>query len=202
MVANAFGPSSSSSTAPANEPSPPKRAKTEWDSPPLDSIKKEEDVADNIKTDEQATAFLEQMTELLKNASEAPDMISHDIAGALDQLLKGYGGGLDATDPLVGSGLTDPLLGQDGSASAPGDEFVEFFDFSSCAPLEEDDNASKAATPDLVSSSSTNPSPGSGSEPESSQHPHSSSATASSSSTGIKKRRPTQHATVRTLEGN
>lgn len=44
------------------------------------------------------------------------------------------------------------------------DEFIEYIDFSSFGTLDDDENGSKAHTPDLVSASSTNPSPESGSE--------------------------------------
>lgn len=68
------------------------------------------------------------------------------------------------------------LLGSDLGASNGGvsspikDEFVEFFDFSSYAAHEEDDTGSKANTPELISSSSTNPSPESGSEADPAHH--------------------------------
>ncbi|TFK70305.1 hypothetical protein BDN72DRAFT_839158 [Pluteus cervinus] len=161
---NASG--SSGSSGPISEPSPPKRVKIEWE----ESVKKEEEAPEMVKTEEEATALIEQVAELLTAAT--PD--AFELSTTLDQLLKGYGTGIDTSD------VSDPNLG-DGGFGIPGDEVFEFFDFSSCAPHEEDETASKAATPDLVSSSSTNPSPGSGSEAEGSQHPSTSSSFSSSS---------------------
>jgi len=60
-------------------------------------------------------------------------------------------------------GMGDGSAPQDGAPPVV-DEFVEFFDFSSFGAGDEDDAGSKAETPDLISSSSTNPSPESGSE--------------------------------------
>lgn len=85
-----------------------------------------------------------------------------DISETLDLILKGYGSVPDAPD---GAGISSLGMGEPNgvrdSPPAPqlpaGDEFVEYFDFSSFG--NEDDSSSKVATPDLVSSSSTNPSP-------------------------------------------
>jgi len=80
----------------------------------------------------------------------------------LDTIFKGFGA---STDDSAGGSMSSLGMGGDGSVSQAGgppphvDEFVEFFDFSSFGTLDEDDAGSKAATPDLISSSSTNPSP-------------------------------------------
>ncbi|CAK5268789.1 unnamed protein product [Mycena citricolor] len=124
------------------EPSPPKRQKTEWDGPPSESLKARADQFDKARTEEDSATLLEQMTELFKMASDSSGQdsgITRDFSETLDTIFKDFGGP---------------------------DEFVEFFDFSSFGPDEDAaESESKAATPDLVSStSSTNPSPESLSE--------------------------------------
>lgn len=146
-------PSTSNAAAVTDEPSPPKRPKTEWEGPPDDVLKAKTEAVENIQTEEDASAFLEKMTELIKTGH------SSDISDTLDMILKGYGG---ATDGL---GMGD--MGGARESSPPplplADAFDEFFDFS-LGGLDEDDVGSKAPTPDLLSSSSTNPSPESASE--------------------------------------
>ncbi|KAF8659053.1 hypothetical protein AX16_001925 [Volvariella volvacea WC 439] len=176
-------------SAPANGPSPPKKVKTEWEGQPPSG--EETTPADEVKTQEQANQFLEQMTELIKMASSnAPESLANDISGALDQILTSYSGSADPSDGLNGLpslGVDSGASGQDASSASSNvaDEFTQFFDFSS---LEEDDlsikpvgnasSASKAPTPELVGpSSAPTSSPESVSEAESSYHPHASSST-------------------------
>lgn len=157
-----------------NEPSPPKRPKTEgeWSGPTNEAVIKKAEVIENIKTEEDASAFLEQMTEFIKMAGEGQqEALSSDISETLDQILKGYGSVPDGPDALHGfssfGSLGEPSTQASTSKPHP-DEFVEFFDFSSfTAADEENDTDSKAATPEL---SSTGPSPDSGSEADGVQH--------------------------------
>jgi hypothetical protein len=146
----------------------PKRIKTEWDDPPSEELSKRKEQAENVKTEEDASAFFEQMSELIKLAAtgEGQESLTSDISETLDMILKGYSSAPDAPE-ASGSSLMSLGLGDAGprDSSPPrkpsADEFVEFFDFSSFSTLEDDDAGSKAPTPDLVSSSSANPSPGS-----------------------------------------
>jgi hypothetical protein len=154
-----------SSSSAANEPSPPKRPKTEWEGPPSDALRMRAEQVENIKTEEDGAAFMEQMAELFKMANEGQDTLNSDFSETLDTIFKGFGAPTDE-----GSGGM-PSLGMDGGSGVPQDggppvvdEFVEFFDFSSFGTQDDYDAGSKAATPDLISSSSTNPSPESGSE--------------------------------------
>ncbi|KNZ72102.1 hypothetical protein J132_04383 [Termitomyces sp. J132] len=157
-----------------NEPSPPKRPKTEgeWGGPLNEAITKKAETVENIKTEEDTSAFLEQMTELIKMAGEGQqEALSSDISETLDQILKGYGSVPDDSDSLHGfssfGSLGEPSSQASTSKPHP-DEFVEFFDFSSfTAADEENDTDSKAPTPEL---SSTGPSPDSGSEADAAQH--------------------------------
>jgi hypothetical protein len=167
---------SGSGSSVANEPSPPKRIKTEWEGPPNDDLKLKQEAVENIKTEEDASAFLEQMTELIKMAAggEGQESLTSDISETLGMILKGYGTVPDAPDgiSMPPRGLRDtngPPISSSPS-QPPVDEFVEFFDFSSFGTLDDDDGGSKAPTPDLVSSSSTNPSPESGSESDAAHH--------------------------------
>ncbi|KAF7970492.1 hypothetical protein HWV62_23801 [Athelia sp. TMB] len=137
----------------------PKKAKTEWEAPPCEEVIKKEQQIDNIKTDEDANAFLQQMTELLQMAAGNDGQEMTNITETLDMILKGCG---QETSDLgaSGSGFIPDMGASD--ASAPNaDEFQDYFDFTTCAP----DEDSKPATPDLLSSSSTNPSPESASDP-------------------------------------
>ncbi|KAG5641821.1 hypothetical protein DXG03_004140 [Asterophora parasitica] len=171
-----FGASPVASGSAMNEPSPPKRVKTEWDGPPSDAVQKKAEAVENVKTEEDASAFLEQMTELIKMAGEGQqESLSSDISETLDQILKGYGTVPEGSETLGHSSLgglgESSIPSSSSSTKPPADEFVEFFDFSSFGTLDDDnDDDSKAPTPELVSSSSTNPSPESGSEADTAHH--------------------------------
>jgi len=154
----------------ANEPSPPKRAKTEWDSPPSEELQRKNEAAENIKTEEEASVFMEQITELIKSAGVEQSALTTDISETLDMILKGYGSVPDSSDNagamLLGESrnireLTPPV--------SSNESFEEFIDFSFGA-LDEEENTSKAPTPDLVPSSSTGPSPESNTESEAPNH--------------------------------
>lgn len=140
----------------AHEPSPPKRAKTEWEEQPSEEMKIKQEAVDNVKTEEDASQFLEQMTELIKHVAEnegQDSSLPSNIADTLDMFLKGYGAVPNGAD-LGGLGFGD-ASGREQSPM-PDPIFEQFIDFSFGA-LDDDD--SKAPTPDLLSSSSTNTSP-------------------------------------------
>ncbi|KAH7873353.1 hypothetical protein F5879DRAFT_950856 [Lentinula edodes] len=170
-------PSAGSSSNPlpttvANEPSPPKRAKTDWEGPISESLQKKNQVVENIKTEEDASQFLEQMTELIKMAgTEDQAALSSDISETLEQILKGYDGGIPDSDTFSTLGLNE-VGSLDASASTSqilsSNDLTEFFDFSLFP--NEDEDESKVGTPDLVSSSSTNPSPESQADADPAHH--------------------------------
>jgi len=167
----------SSGSGPSNELPSPKRAKTEWQGPPSEAlVKKQEEIEqiNNIKTEDDANEFFERMAELIKLAGGqgGAESLTLDIAETLDRILKGCGAVSDASEGSGPSSMSSLGLGETlglRDSSPPlkpsADEFVEFFDFSSFGS-DDDDAGSKAPTPELVSSSSTNPSPESGSEME------------------------------------
>ncbi|KAJ7573924.1 hypothetical protein C8J56DRAFT_803727 [Mycena floridula] len=159
----------------ANEPSPPKRIKTEWEGPPTEAIRKQNEAVEKaLQSDDEAVAFFDKMSELLRQATNAETQessnLSADLTETLDQILKGCSAIPDAPDSLLLDSIREsspppPMLFSD-----------EFFDFSSYAgssfdselPATEDDGSvSKAPTPDLISSSA-NPSP----ESEADTSPH------------------------------
>lgn len=187
-VTNGAGAPSGSGSTVGNEPSPPKRPKTEWDSAPSEALRKKNEAVDNIKTEDDASVFFEQVTaELIKMATNGEDRepLSSDISDTLEMILKGYGPIPDAVD--ISSAMS---LGESSTAREPSpppaplmDAFDEFFDFS-LGTVDDDENNSKAPTPDLISSSSTNPSPESNHEADAANHTLSSSS--SSSTTDIK----------------
>lgn len=150
------GPSAASNSAPS-----PKRAKPDWDGPPSEALQKRKEEVENIQTDEDATSFVERMTELLKMANDGQDSsLTANISESLDAILAGMPG--DFTLPssfgssTFGDTLSDPLSPP--SAHMPAnDPLVEFFDFSSYS--EDDPIGSIAPTPDLLHASSTDQSP-------------------------------------------
>jgi len=130
-------------------------------------VKKHQEV-DSIKTEDEATAFL--VKELIALTSSSDEGIHHDIASTLGQILA-----VMPQEPVDAAALSVRGPGDAGpppTALSPhlgpaNDAFLlEFVDFSSFTTLEDDDD-SKAPTPDLVPSSETNPSPESGSEGDS-----------------------------------
>ena len=129
-----------------------KRARSEWSDvpPPEGNVKGEVDVS-NIKTEEQAAAFLEQMTEMLQMASGSEASISTELTDAISQIVKSVGS-YDPADIVASSSSVDFASG---SKSPKPDDFIKYFDFSSFDPVDDD----KVDTPDLVPASSTNPSP-------------------------------------------
>jgi len=145
------------------EGSPPKRVKTEWESQPSEAQLKQSEVVANVKTDEEAAALFDQMTELIKNQ---PSSFTTGISETLDMLLKGYGPVPDAMDGFSVSAGGEPSSGREPDAAPTlGDPFEEFFDFNFGTVEDED-----SKTPDLVSSSSTNPSPESNHDGETGHH--------------------------------
>ncbi|KAH0833131.1 hypothetical protein J3R83DRAFT_12128 [Lanmaoa asiatica] len=153
----------------SNAPSP-KKAKMEWEGETSEALAKKKQELENIKTDEDATAFLDRMKELFAMTA-SDDMINHDIASTLGQILAGV-----AQEPADAAATAAALsvhgagdAGPPPTALSPhmgpaNDAFLEFIDFSSFTTLEDEENDSKAPTPDLVPSSEPNLSPESGSE--------------------------------------
>lgn len=151
------------SSAVMDQPSPPKRAKMEWEGPPSEEMQQRKAMVDGVKTEEDATDFLAQMSELLKMSGNDSQQDS-DLTELTNMLLKGVnqtpgagvpegsGGGIDA----FLAPLDQPLL-----AGGMKDDFEQYFDFS----LGGEDDDSK--TPELSASSTTNTSPGSNSGNES-----------------------------------
>lgn len=165
-------PPQSDVAGPAADHAPsPKRQKTEWDGPPNEALVKKQKEVENIKTEEDAATFLEQMTELIQLANNGSDgeSLNSQISETLDMVLRSMGSGSDMPDA---NGASSSSAGPPTELSTSGrkspkpcipDEFIEFFDFSSFgAP--DDDTESKAETPELMPPSSTDHSPESGSE--------------------------------------
>jgi len=156
----------------AAEGSPPKKIKIEWETPPTEAQRKKQENITNFKTDEEATAIMDQMTELIKFAAgaEGEDQsvsLTTGISATLEMLLKGY-----PPIPDIGGYGGTSVCGEPSSSreleTVPGplaDAFDEFIDFSYVTAEDED-----SKTPDLISSSSTNPSPESNHEAEAGHH--------------------------------
>lgn len=147
-----------------NEPSP-KRAKTDWEPRANEAALKRSEEVENVKTDEEASKLLEEVVGLITQAQTVDGAsMASDISDTLDQILKSYTAGSDL--PSVGdmsdASQIDHRPNNTSTSSndvlAVSDEFGDFFDFSSY------DTFSKATTPDLVPTSSTNTSPESASD--------------------------------------
>jgi len=138
----------------------PKKARTEWDGPVSDELVKKKEEVEAVQTDEDAAKFIESMTEMLKMANN--EEFSAEISNALDRVISGYSDPTgDASFGLLDMGVSSPT-----SNNMTLGDGLEFFDFSSYSRAFDDDIGSKAATPDLLQTTSANPSPGSGSETE------------------------------------
>ncbi|KAF8638705.1 hypothetical protein AX17_002000 [Amanita inopinata Kibby_2008] len=171
-----------------NEPSPPKRIKTEWENPPNEDFKKAE-VEEKIETTDDANLFLEQVSELLRKAADTEGQestLSADISETLGMILKGCTSVPEAPENgLPSVSIGESTTGRDSPPPSTGfrDAFEEFIDYSfgqQDGQLD-DDEGSKAHTPDLVSSS-TNLSPESNTDGEIAQ-----ASTAAASLSDIKK---------------
>ena len=151
-----------------DQPSPPKRAKMEWDGPPSEEMQQRKAMIEDVKTEEDTTQFLAQMSELFKMAGSDPQQVSSDFTELTTELLKGVnqvpGMGLPDHGDGSGAGLDDVFgmgtsLDQSMLAGGVKDDLEQYFDFARLGGEEDD-----SKTPELVSSSSTtNTSPGSNS---------------------------------------
>ncbi|PFH46808.1 hypothetical protein AMATHDRAFT_50769 [Amanita thiersii Skay4041] len=147
-----------------NEFSPPKRPKTDWELPPSEQLKQKAEAKENIETTDDANAFLEQVSELLKRAADTEgreSTLPADLSETLGMILKGCSTVPDGQDhgfPTMRS--IDASVGRDSPPpSGFKDAFEEFIDFSfgqQDGQLD-DDEGSKAHTPDLVSSTNLSP---------------------------------------------
>lgn len=156
--------------AAVNEPSPPKRIKTEWTSPQSEAARIKNEAVESIKTEDEAGAWFTQVTDFIKSLAQngtSGQEITTDISDALDMLLKCPNPveGIDAS--LVFGESSAAGAAREGSPSAGGgnDTFEEYIDFS-FGTLDDEETNSVAPTPDMVSSSSTNPSPESNHDPD------------------------------------
>ncbi|KAI0297271.1 hypothetical protein B0F90DRAFT_1740642 [Multifurca ochricompacta] len=134
----------------------PKRVKTDWEGSPNEEVRKREEQAANVETDEQALAFFETVTKFIDENPESAEAASH----ALDEILRACPPAPDIGDATLASSFSFSELPPTTPPHPLGNDFGEFFDFSAF-----DDTP----TPDLVAGSSTNPSPESASDQD---HPH------------------------------
>lgn len=148
------------SGAVVDQPSPPKRAKVEWETQPSEELQMRKSTIEGIKTEEDTSDFFAQMAEALKTAGGD----SQEFTELTNLILKGctqVPGNPDG-DLSLNSFVT-PL---DPHPIPPIEDGLEqYFDFSLGATQEDGEDDSK--TPELVPSSTTNTSPGSNSGHES-----------------------------------
>jgi hypothetical protein len=140
----------------SNEPSPPQRVKPDWENPPSEELKKR---AEEVKAEsaDDANSFFEQMSELFKKENGGQEStLPADLSETLRMLLRSCGSLPEASDnPLV---FSDPVTGRESPPASAG-SFEEFIDYSFGQDNQlDDEEGSKAHTPELVSSS-TNLSP-------------------------------------------
>ncbi|KAI5985987.1 hypothetical protein EDD15DRAFT_2532631 [Pisolithus albus] len=127
----------SSEPGPSQAPSP-KKIRTEWEGEPSEALVKRQQQIENVKTEEDAIAFFDQMRELLAITARADGSVHTDIAASLSEILAGV-----SQEP------------EDAAATAAA--------ISAARELDEESD-SKAPTPELVPSTEANPSPESGSD--------------------------------------
>ena len=139
----------------ASAPSP-KRVKSDWEGPPNEEVRKRDEQAENVKTDEQALAFFETVTKFIDENPESAEAASN----ALDEILRTYPSAPDIDNAAMASSFHFGDLPPTSPHPLGNDVFGEFIDISAF-----DDTP----TPDLVAGSSTNPSPESTSDQD---HPH------------------------------
>ncbi|KAI5892411.1 uncharacterized protein SCHCODRAFT_02626105 [Schizophyllum commune H4-8] len=145
--------------SPINGPSPPKRAKAEEEIAAPSQLPEDKTANLESKTDQEVAACLDQMKELVQQASQGDgsSSMNANIAEAFDELLKQSISLPDAS----GDGSMDMPGPLDGSLGMGGvDDSLSFFDWTAYginadAP---DGSDSVAPTPDLLHSS-TNTSP-------------------------------------------
>ncbi|KAI6024911.1 hypothetical protein BKA83DRAFT_643231 [Pisolithus microcarpus] len=152
----------SSDPGPSQAPSP-KKIRTEWEGEPSEAL------IENVKTEEDAIAFFDQMRELLAITARADGSVHTDIAASLSEILAGVSQEPEDAAATAAAISAAREFGQPPTTLSPHqgpviDAFGEFFDFSSCTTLEDEESDSKAPTPELVPSSEANPSPESGSD--------------------------------------
>ncbi|KAL4066756.1 hypothetical protein V8B97DRAFT_1948787 [Scleroderma yunnanense] len=152
------------SDAMATVPSP-KKVKTEWEGEPSEALAKRQQELESIKTEEDATTFLNNMIAL----ASRDESVRSDFAASVGLILAGI-----AQDPADAAGTAAAISahisrdpGPPPTALSPhhgpaNDAFFEFLDLSSYPTLDDED--SKPPTPELLSSSEANPSPESGSD--------------------------------------
>ncbi|KAI6037669.1 hypothetical protein EDC04DRAFT_2701482 [Pisolithus marmoratus] len=158
----------SSEAGPSQAPSP-KKIRTEWEGEPSEALVKRQQQFENVKTEEDTIAFLDQMKELLAISARADSSVHNDIAVSLGEILAGVSQEPEDTAATAAALSAAREFGQPPTALSPHpgpviDAFGEFFDFSSCTTLEDEESDSKAPTPELVPSAEANPSPESGSD--------------------------------------
>ncbi|KAI6103874.1 hypothetical protein EDD16DRAFT_293926 [Pisolithus croceorrhizus] len=158
----------SSEAGPSQAPSP-KKVRTEWEGEPSEALVKRQEQIENVKTEEDAAAFLDQMREMLAQTARADSSVYTDIAASLSEILAGVSQEPEDAAATAAAISAAREFGQPPTTLSPHqgplfDPFGEFFDFSSCTTLEDEEGDSKAPTPELVPSSEANPSPESGSD--------------------------------------
>jgi len=131
--------------------------KPDWEGPPNEEVRRRDEEAENVKTDEQALALFEHVAKFIDENPESAEAASN----ALDEILRTYP---TVTDMDDATGAPSFSFGDLPPTSPPHpigqDIFGDFIDYSAF-----DDTP----TPDLVAGSSTNPSPESASDQD---HPH------------------------------
>jgi len=135
----------------------PKRTKPDWEGPPNEEVRKRDEQAENVKTDEQAMALFEHVTKFIDENPESAEAASN----ALDAILRTYPPAPDMDDPTVPPSFSfGDLPPTSPPHAASQDIFGDFIDYTAFEDT---------PTPDLVAGSSTNPSPESAPDQD---HPH------------------------------
>ncbi|KAK7051051.1 hypothetical protein VNI00_005163 [Paramarasmius palmivorus] len=133
----------SSPSGATDEPSPPKRVKTDWERSISGELQKKTGAVESIRTDEDASRFFEKMvSESVSNSDDGTSSVPAEFCQTLGTNLRGVGATPDNEDSSdMSSILGGDIIGR--SSPCP----FEFLDFSSFGGGEYD---SEADTSDLA----------------------------------------------------
>ncbi|KAI0261553.1 hypothetical protein BC834DRAFT_940755 [Gloeopeniophorella convolvens] len=164
----------------------PKRVKSEWEGVPNEEVRKRDEQAESVKTDDQALAFVESVTKFIDENPESAEAASN----ALDEILRACPPTGDFDDSTLSSFSGFGDLPPASPHHLPANDMMsEFLDLAAW-----DDTP----TPDLVAGSSTNPSPESASDQD---HPHTGNAGPSPQISNVKEEDMIRSTTWKEISG-
>src|SRR6266849_4709825 len=124
----------------------PKRVKPDWEGPPNEEVRKRDEQAENVKTDDQAMKLFEHVTKFIDENPESAEAASN----ALDAILRTYPSVPDMDDTTIPPSFSFGDLPPTSPPHPTGNDI--FLDYISYSAFDD-------PTPELFAGSFTNPSP-------------------------------------------